>query len=141
MMTNHIGQRVKRVKNILLASAAAAALAVIGVGHAPAIRAAETAEDVSALAAEAVPPPSSAAQAVPSQASTPQQGAIKRSTEKSLAFDAASIKPNNSVGGRGGLGGGRLQFTPGSVFGRSVAASEIILEAYHLKGFLSQKCN
>ncbi|SPE39304.1 putative Antirepressor regulating drug resistance protein [Candidatus Sulfopaludibacter sp. SbA3] len=51
------------------------------------------------------------------------------------AFDAASLKPGQALGGRAGsVGGGFLQFSPerGVAFSRSVTARRMILEAYHL---------
>jgi uncharacterized protein (TIGR03435 family) len=81
---------------------------------------------------------------VPLQTATPQQGAIGHTTEKPLAFDAASIKPYTNSGGGGrnggadgppvGIGGGALRFTPGRVASspRGVTAKKMILEAYHL---------
>jgi uncharacterized protein (TIGR03435 family) len=49
------------------------------------------------------------------------------------AFDAATIKPNNSADGGIGAGpiGGSLRLTPGRVVG-TFTARRIILEAYHL---------
>lgn len=139
IMASRIGQRLNRAKKLLLASAGVAALAgpvvigvVIGVGNAPAVRAqSPAAAQPMAKTAPAAPVPAPTV-----QATTPQQGAIGRTTEKPLAFDAASIKPSNSAmaGDRGGPGGGggRLQFSPGRVLGRNVTAKRIILEAYHL---------
>jgi uncharacterized protein (TIGR03435 family) len=56
-----------------------------------------------------------------------------QTVEKPLSFDAASVKASEitQTGGRGGGNAGRLQVTPGRVFGRGVTTRQIILEAYH----------
>ena len=103
MMTNHIGQSAKRVKNILPASVAVVALAgplVTSVSHPSVIRAQSRAGNV-ALAETVGNVPIVLAEAAPAQASRTKQGASGLSVEKPLAFEAASIKPNNSAGGRG----------------------------------------
>ena len=47
-------------------------------------------------------------------------------------FDAASVKASNAPAG---TRAGRLQFTPGRVFGTNVSAREVLLEAYRLKSY------
>jgi hypothetical protein len=47
-------------------------------------------------------------------------------------FDAASVKASNAPAG---TRAGRLQFTPGRVFGANVSAQEVLLEAYRLKSY------
>ena len=47
-------------------------------------------------------------------------------------FDAASVKASNAPAG---TTAGRLQFTPGRVFGTNVSAREVLLEAYRLKSY------
>ena len=54
------------------------------------------------------------------QSSTPSQ------------FDAASVKLSNASAE---TSVGRLQFTPGRVFGTNVSGRDILLEAYHLKSY------
>jgi uncharacterized protein (TIGR03435 family) len=66
--------------------------------------------------------------AISSQAQTP--------AERPPAFDAVSIKPNNSAaGGRSSGPGGGLQFTPAGVAGRNVTVRRIVSAAYHLTQF------
>jgi uncharacterized protein (TIGR03435 family) len=68
-------------------------------------------------------------------------GAVRRlhaqSTETTQPeFAAASIKLNTMPpGGREGLEGGQLHYTPGRVIGKSVSAWRMILEAYHLSQY------
>jgi hypothetical protein len=152
-----------RAKKLLLASAGIVVLAgpvAIGVSHAPAMKAQSQAMSVpstvanreAGTAAPAAPidaapqstsrPPTPPA---PVQAAKPQQGSsAMRSTEKALAFDAASIKPNSGGGGggrNGGIGGnppraggGGLRFMPGRIVSApiGVTARKIILDAFHL---------
>jgi uncharacterized protein (TIGR03435 family) len=106
IMINRTGQQLNRAKKFLLAGAGVAALVVpVAIGV------------VHAPAIRAQSP-----------------AAVPQAAEKPLAFDAASIKPNNSGGGgRGGPGGGSLRIIPpGRVFSRGVSARKIIEEAYHL---------
>jgi uncharacterized protein (TIGR03435 family) len=123
-MADSTFQRVNCAKMFLLAGAAVAALAVpfmIAVGSAPAIR------------AQALTP-----MAAPVQATTTQQGtAIPPSTEKPVAFDVASIKPNNTVSGEGRSEpvGGTVRITPGMVVGRRATARRIIQVAYRLTDY------
>jgi bla regulator protein blaR1 len=74
----------------------------------------------------------------PSVAAKPQHTATV--AERPLAFDAASIKPDNPSGGRGPEGGprgsaGLLNFTPGRVAGTGVNAMRLIVDAYHLRDY------
>jgi uncharacterized protein (TIGR03435 family) len=60
-----------------------------------------------------------------------------QTTDKPLAFDAASIKPNATVSaeGRAGPAGGSVRITQGTVVGRNVTARRIILTAYRLSEY------
>ena len=125
-MSNRIGQRLNRPKKLLLASAGVAALAgplVIGIGHAPPIR----------------------AQSRVTTAPSAQQDSGAGSRERPLVFDAASIKPHSGAGGGrdggpGSLpplargGSGALRLSPGRVTSAppGVTARKLILEAFHL---------
>jgi uncharacterized protein (TIGR03435 family) len=124
-MSNRIGQILKGPRNFLLARGGVAALVgplVIGIGHPPAIR----------------------AQSRVTTAAAPQQDSAAGSKEKSLTFEAASIKAFSGSGG-GGRGGatdvnlprdisGGVRFPPGRVVSApgGVTARKMILEAFHL---------
>jgi uncharacterized protein (TIGR03435 family) len=54
---------------------------------------------------------------------------------QTLAFDAVSIKPGNTAGGRVSGPGGSLQFLAGRVTARNVTARRLIAAAYHLTPF------
>jgi beta-lactamase regulating signal transducer with metallopeptidase domain len=144
IMANRVGHRLNRAKKLLLASAGIVVLAgpvAIGVSHATAMKAqsqamsvpntvanreagtATSAAPIDAAPQSTSPPPVPPA---PVQAAKPQQGSsAMRSTEKALAFDAASIKPYSGGGGggrNGGIGGnppraggGGLRFMPGRI--------------------------
>jgi uncharacterized protein (TIGR03435 family) len=147
-MANRIGHSLNRAKKLLLASAGIAALAgpvVVGIGHAPSIRAqsrmvtvAATPESASTTSAEtvmqAVAP---AVQARPDQPKPQDSPVIPRVQEKPLAFDAASIKlaATSPAGGRAQVGDGAFRYPPGRVIGSAVTARRIIMEAYHLSHY------
>jgi uncharacterized protein (TIGR03435 family) len=163
IMANRVGHRLNRAKKLLLASAGILVLAgpvAIGVSHATAMRAqsqamsvpdtvanreagtATSAAPIDAAPQSTSPPPVPPA---PVQAVKPQQGSsAKRSTEKTLAFDVASIKPYSGGGGggrNGGIGGnppraggGGLRFMPGRIVSApiGVTARKMILDSFHL---------
>ena len=98
-MANRVGHWLNHAKKLLLASAGIAALAgpvAIGVSHAPAARAQARVADAPM---DSPLPATTTAPEPPSQATAPQPGTVKPAAEKPAAFDAASIKPNDSVVG------------------------------------------